>query len=191
MVCAAVLMAGLGVAAIVSPAKSAGPQRYVSTVSPLLDASAGNLIGSLGPGTALDVLGQSGGATNVAVHGWSAQGANAVMFAAPDRHIVVLSGFTGHGAEGASQTVSTTVYHAVTVEGWVATTALVDDVETVWKSASGLYTANCGSCHTLPAVKSYSANQWPGIMKTQAVNAGLDPNDAALVTTYLQVQSGR
>ena len=72
----------------------------------------------------------------------------------------------------------------------VSDDALVADVRDVWKRADGLYAHSCGSCHALPAPSSYSANQWPAIMKTQAPNAALEPNDAALITTYLQNQSG-
>ena len=188
--CTTFLIASLcGGAGSVS-AQGGGAQRYTKAVTPLLDAAGGKAIGSLGPGATLDVLGQSGGATQVAVHGWSAQGADGTVFVAPDRHIVELSGFTGHVVASTSQTVAGTVYNAVTVDGWVPDDALVADVRDVWKSADGLYAHSCGSCHALPAPSSYSANQWPAIMKTQAPNAALEPNDAALITTYLQNQSG-
>jgi nitrate/TMAO reductase-like tetraheme cytochrome c subunit len=68
---------------------------------------------------------------------------------------------------------------------------LVDDVQTVWKSAGELYASSCASCHALPKPNSFSANQWPAIMEEQAVNANLDPGNTALLTTYLQVKSGR
>ncbi|MGD0635763.1 MAG: hypothetical protein ABSA13_16150 [Beijerinckiaceae bacterium] len=189
--CTILFIFGLGIAVTHAPVLAAGMLRYTSAVTPLLDAAGGKPIGSLGPGAALEVRGQSGGATQVAVHGWSAQGANAVVFVAPDRHIVTLSGLTGHTAEGNTLTSGGTVYHAVTIEGFVTNKALVDDVQTVWKSARDLYAPSCASCHPLPKPNSYSANQWPGIMKTQAANAGLDPDQTTLLTTYLQVQSGR
>jgi hypothetical protein len=179
---AAVLMLGLFSALIVAPSRGAAAQRYTGGVTPLLDAAAGKAIGSLGPGAALDIVGQSGNATHVTLHGWFAAGSTAIVYSAPDKHIVALSGFTGHATTGAAQ--------AVSIDGWVATNALVDDVQTVWKSAAALYAQKCGQCHALQPVNSYSANQWPAIMKTQADNAGLDPGQAALVTTYLQVQSG-
>ena len=175
-------MIGFGVAALFAPLHAAATQRYTSGVTPLLDAAAGKSIGSLGPAAALDIVAQSGNATHVALHGWSAPGSTAVVYSSPDKRIVALSGFTGHAVAGASQ--------AVTIDGWVATSALVDDVQTVWKTASALYAQKCGQCHALQPVNSYSANQWPAIMKTQADNAGLDPGQTALLTTYLQVQSG-
>lgn len=189
--CLAALIFGAAVAAMLLPVRGAGTQQYTNAVTPLLDAAAGKSIGSVGPGAALDIVGQSGGMTHVTLHGWSAQGSSAIVFTSPDKHIVELSGFTGHGTNGASQAVSGTTYNAVTIDGWVASNALVDDVQTVWKAASALYAQKCGSCHALQPANSYSANQWPGVMKTQSGNAGLDPGQTALITTYLQVQSGR
>lgn len=185
LACAAVLAATSPVGG-----RAAG-QQFASAVTPLLDAAGGKTIGSLQPGAALDVAGQSGGATHVTLHGWSAQGTSAIVFASADKHIVELSGFTGHATSGAAQSSGGATYVAVTIDGWVASNALVDDVQSVWKNASALYAQKCGSCHALEPATSYSANQWPGLMKTQAGNAGLDPGQTALITTYLQVQSGR
>lgn len=166
-------------------------QRYVSAVTPLLDAAGGKPIGSLRPGTPVDALGQSGAATHIAVRGWSAEGTDAVVFAAPARRIVLVSGFSGRGQGGAAQTANGTVYREVTVDGWVATAALAGEVQTVWKRAAALYADKCGGCHELPDVNSLNVNQWPAIMKTQAANAGLDANESALLTAYLQVNTTR
>jgi hypothetical protein len=180
---ATTLMLGFCLTAVAGPVHAAPAQQYTSAVTSLLDAAAGKSIGSVAPGAALEVEGTSGSATHVALHGWFAAGSTAIVYSAPDKHIVALSGFTGHGTAGAAQ--------AVTIDGWVATNALVADVQTVWKTASALYAQKCGQCHALQPVTSYSANQWPAIMKTQADNAGLDPGQTALITTYLQVQSGK
>lgn len=180
---ATMLMLGLCIATVAGPVLGAPAQQYTSAVTPLLDAAAGKSIGSLAPGAALDVVGTSGGATHITLHGWFAAGSTAIVYSAPDKHIVALSGFAGHGTVGAAQ--------AVTIDGWVATNALVADAQTVWKTAAALYAQKCGQCHALQPATSYSANQWPAIMKTQADNAGLDPGQTALITTYLQVQSGK
>lgn len=164
--CASGVLIGIVVQAAPNALDAADAQRYTQAVTPLLDAAGGNAIGLLQPGTAVDILGQSSTLAHVAVHGWSAQGENSVVFAAPDRHIVLLSGFTGQSNSGASQSAGGTVYQAVTVNGWAAISALVDDVQTVWKTAGKLYAQKCGSCHELPAANSLSVNQWPAIMKT-------------------------
>jgi trimethylamine-N-oxide reductase cytochrome c-type subunit TorC len=159
------------------PALGAGTQKYAAAITPLLDAAAGKTIGSVGPGTALTVVAQSGSSTHVTLQGVAAPGG--FVYVSADKHIVELSGFAGKETSG-----------AVTVDGWVATNALVDDVQALWKSTADLYAQKCGQCHALQPVNSYSANQWPAIMKTQADNAGLDPGQTALITAYLQVESG-
>lgn len=189
--CAICSCVGIFVQGALTPLHAADAQRYTNAVTPLLDAAGGKPIGSLQPGAALDAIGQSGAATHVKVQGWSVQGASAAVLAAPNRRIVLLSGYTGHGAPGASQTVNGAVYQEVTIDGWVATDALVDDVQIVWKSAADLYAQKCGTCHALPAVSALGVGQWPAIMKTQAVNAGLDANETALLTAYLQTNTTR
>ncbi len=187
----ACLLLGFVAQSALAPLHAADAQRYTNAVAPLLDAAGGKPVGALQPGVAVDVLGQSGAATHVAVHGWSAQGASAVVMAAPNRHIVLINGYTGHAAPGTSQTVNGTAYQAVTVDGWAASNVLVDDVQTVWKSAADLYAQKCAACHALPAVSALGVNQWPVIMKTQASNAALEPNETALLTAYLQAHTTR
>ncbi|MEI9963418.1 MAG: hypothetical protein WDM92_00530 [Caulobacteraceae bacterium] len=185
----ALALAGLSAGAALAPAHGAGVQRYANALTPLLDAAGGKPIGSLGPGAAVDVIGQAGAATEVAVHGWSAASAPGTVFAAPGQAIQAVSGFAGQAAPGATQTVGGATYTAVTVQGWVPTAALADDVQTVWTSASDLYAKSCSSCHALSQPTAYTAAQWPGIMATQADNAGLDEGQAALITAYLQAHA--
>jgi hypothetical protein len=169
----------------------AADARYAKALTPLLDAAAGGKsIGSLAPGAAVMVHGQSGGATNVALTGWLAQGSKTVV-AAPERPIVLLTGYSGHTAAGAAKTVNDVAYHAVTIDGWAASDALVDDVQPVWKNAEALYAQKCGTCHALPDINSLEVKQWPAIMKTQASNAALDANETALLTAYLQANTTR
>lgn len=189
------LVAVIGVLAAVMQGASglhaAGAQRYANTVTPLLDAADGKTIGELQPGAPVQVIAQSGGSTHITLQGWASQGASATLFAAPDRRVNILDGFTGRAKPGSSQTLVGKTYQQFTIDGWVATSALVGDVATVWKSASDLFAQKCGSCHALPAADSLSADQWPAIMKTQKVNAGLDANETALLTAYLQTNGKR
>lgn len=169
----------------------AATQRFATGVTPLLDAANGKTIGSVGPGAALTVVADSGGATHVTVTGFAAQSTPATVYAYTDRHIVVLSGFTGKAVNGATQSVGGTPYVAVTIDGWVASNTLAPDAATVWKAASALYQQKCSTCHSLRPPTDYTANQWPALMKAQADNAGLDPGQTALITAYLQTQSGK
>jgi hypothetical protein len=189
--CAALVGTGIACAGAGVPAQSAGTQQFVNAATPLLDAAGGKSIGTVSPGAAVDVAGQSGGATQITVHGFSLRGANAVVFVSPARQIIEVSGFTGQATAGATQTVGGKVYNAVTVSGWIAGNALVADAQTVWTAAAALYSDKCSVCHAAQPPKTYSANEWPGFLKGHAPNAGLDPGQNALITAYLQTQSGK
>jgi trimethylamine-N-oxide reductase cytochrome c-type subunit TorC len=134
----------------------------------------------------------AGDATHVKLHGWSAQGADGIVIAAPGKRIVELSNFSAPAlrSPGAVTQAEGTAYTAVTIDGWVATSALVDDVQTVWAAAGAAFAQHCSACHALPPVAAYTANQWPGVVKGMAANAALAPDQAALITTYLQMKSG-
>lgn len=172
-------------------AQSAPAQRYANALTPLLDAAGGKKIGNVAPGAAVTVEGTSGGSTHVTIKGFSPQSSAATVFTSADKHIIEISGFSGHATAGASQSSGGTAYTAVTVDGWVATSALADNLQSVLSAGAALFSAKCGSCHALPKTGDYNANQWPGIMKTQSDNAALDDAQAALITTYLQIQSGK
>lgn len=188
----AAFAAACGLTLAHAPASGAAGQQFAAGVTPLLDAANGKTIGSVNPAAVVNVRGTSGSMSHVTVNGFTAPGAPATVYAAPpDHHIVAVSGFSGHGAPGATQSVAGTAYTAVSVDGWVATNALVGDVATVLKSAADLYDQKCSNCHSLRPPNSYSASQWPAVMKTQADNAGLDPGQTALITVYLQIQSGK
>ncbi|MGA2392373.1 MAG: hypothetical protein ABSH03_03360 [Candidatus Lustribacter sp.] len=190
-----ILGAAVGVAvfagAFLHAPASGATQRFATGLTPLLDAANGKTIGTVGPGAALNVIGESGAATHVTVTGFAAQSTPATVYAYADRHIIVLGGFSGKAVNGATQSVGGTAYVAVTIDGWVASNALAPDAATVWKAASALYQQKCSTCHSLRPPTDYTANQWPALMKVQADNAGLDPGETALITAYLQTQSGK
>lgn len=169
----------------------AATEQYTASVTPLLSAAGGSTVGSLGPGTAVAVVGTSGTSTHVTVQGFTLPNAAAVVYTSPSRHIVEVSNFTGHAAAGSTQAVSGTTYTAVTVDGWVATSALAADQQTVLKAASALYTQRCSTCHTLQPPDAYTANQWPAVIKNHSPDPGLTPDETALITMYLQVQAAK
>lgn len=189
-VCAIVLAFASGaVLQANGPARGAGEQLFASALTPLLETAAGSSIGSVSPGTLLDAAEESEGQTHVTLHGWSSPKTAGVVYVAPDRPIVELRAFKGHASSGAAQTVGGTTYTAVTIDGWIATTALVPDIQPVWSNAAALYAQRCGTCHAVPDPASNSLGDWPEIVGTWAPSANLDPAQTALITAYLQAQS--
>jgi hypothetical protein len=180
----------LAVAVAASPgAIQAAAQQYTATVTPLLAAASGSTIGSLGPGAAVTVVGQSGTVSHVTLQGVTAPNAPGFVYTSPARHIVEVSNFSGHAATGSTQAVSGTTYTSVTVDGWVATSALAADQQTVLNAAGTLYNQRCSACHALQPPDAFTANQWPATIKNHSPNPGLTPDETALITLYLQVKA--
>lgn len=173
------------------PLGGSAAQHYTSRTTPLFAALAGAPIGSLAPGTAVAVVGGSGDGAYVMIHGWSRHGADGTVYSDTAKQIVAVNEFTGPTTRGATRSQGDETYDAVTVAGWIASSALVDNVQDVWNAAGALYAQRCGTCHALKPPGAYPAARWPRIMPEQARNAGLDDAQRALITAYLQAQSAR
>jgi hypothetical protein len=171
------------------PVRGAGGTQFASALTPLLDSANGNAIGTVNPGTGVNVAEQSGALTHVTLQGWSTPKKAGSIYVAPDRQIVELSGFKGHATPGSSQTAGGATYTAVTVDGWIATSALVDNMQPIWTAAAALYAQKCGTCHAAMDPSSNSVNDWPDLVQTWAPSANLDATQTALLTAYLQAQS--
>ena len=60
--------------------------------------------------------------------------------------------------------------------------AAMDDV-------AKLYTSRCGQCHAAPALRSYTAAQWPGLVTWMQAPASLTDGQSAEIVTYLQAEA--
>jgi len=172
-----------------APSRGAGSPQFVAALTALLDGPSGNAIASVQPGAAVDVAEQSGSATHITIHGWTTPKAAGTLYSAPDKHIIELTGLKATGTPGSAQTVAGTTYTAVSVDGWIASSAVVADVQPVWTTAASLYQQKCSTCHSVPAVDSNGSDDWPGVVQTWAPSANLDAAQTALLTAYLQTQS--
>ncbi|TAM57539.1 hypothetical protein EPN52_12945 [bacterium] len=179
--------------ALIGVSKASAGQMFTQDVTPLYAAAQGSGgIGSLSPGTAVMPSGTPQAAharSEVVVEGWSIQGADAVLYSAVGRRIVLATLETAAPQEtliAEQRDDYGTVWRHVRLVGWVDATHLVPDAASVWSSAQKLYAARCSACHALHAPAEFTANQWPGILRTMVRNAALDPEQTALVTRYLQ-----
>lgn len=157
--------------------------------------SGGAPIGRIMPGTKLDreTSQSSGGRLKVAIIGWVPEGSSSVLYKAPDLRIIMLRlGDKGSGQSkvlGKKQDSYGTTWELVAVTGWTPATDVTNDVGTVWAAAKKIYDARCSSCHALHAPDQFTANQWPGVLRTMARNASLNPSEKELVTQYLQAHA--
>jgi hypothetical protein len=77
----------------------------------------------------------------------------------------------------------------VEIDGYLAASAIVDDLEPVWRTAKFDYQFICADCHTTHAVEKYSSMQWSIIMARMAKFAKLEPEDAMPILKWLQTVS--
>lgn len=184
---------GLGYA--LSPAHAAG-NAFARQGAKLFAAQSGGApIGAIMPGTPLDTGTSQLSDTRLktAVTGWVVEGDSTVLYKAPDLRIIMLR-LDGDGSGqlkvlGKQQDSYGTTWEHVAVTGWVPAADVTPNVGTVWAAAKKIYDARCSSCHALHAPDEFTANQWPGVLRTMARNADLNPSERELVTQYLQAHA--
>ncbi len=79
-----------------------------------------------------------------------------------------------------------TVWNKVSIKLWIKEKNTVNNILMVWKKAQTLYEQRCGACHATPDLEHFTANQWPGVIKSMASRAGLNKKESVLVTKYVQ-----
>jgi len=186
--------ASLLAASALEPAlAAAGPgTSYTTGTAQLLKAPGGAAVGTVTPGTPVTVTTTQGADAQVSITGYSSAGSNAVVTAVGER--IILANVTQPDQaqrQLGAQTKDSygTVWTQVTLSGWVATSALTSDVQTIWTHGRQVYEAHCSTCHSLYAPDQFTANQWPGNLQAMASNGGLAGEDLALVLKYLQTHA--
>ena len=157
-------------------------------------ARGGRVIGTIPPGAELVATGASQGPLMpVRLSGWSLESAPTLVFAAVGRRIKQLELTLPRPAQRRVWGRQTDPYggswEQVTVDGWIDRSEVVADRNAVWKQAESLYHERCGGCHALHPPAEFTANQWPNVVKIMAHNAAFTPEQAALVTQYLQTHA--
>jgi len=184
-------LAGLvALVALVAGTAQAQGTMYANATVAVLDDAGGTQQATLMPGTAVTVLGTAGASTQVQVSGWSVEGAASVVFEGVGRRVVLA--VLAADAKVDRKVVDSkkddygSTWQQVTVGGWVASDALVESLDAVWQGGRKLYESRCSACHSLHATTEFSANQWPGILKSMGKKAALDQDQLDLVTRFLQ-----
>ena len=69
--------------------------------------------------------------------------------------------------------------------GW-SNAQLIGDQGKLWQYASTLMSNNCTGCHGLTALDHFNANQWIGVIKGMESRTSLTPEQARMLTQYVQ-----
>jgi trimethylamine-N-oxide reductase cytochrome c-type subunit TorC len=165
---------------------------YPSESTTLYSSATGSgAFGVLSPGTSLQVTGAtSNGRLPVKIEGWSMANEPSMIFLAAGKRILELrlsaSASPSQPRKGKTVVLYGVTWKPVSYAGWVNSSATVPKIDAVWKAASDLYQKRCSACHGLHRPKEFTANQWPSVLSIMTHNAALTPEQAALVTQYLQ-----
>jgi len=162
---------------------------YATKMTNLMDKT-GNTIGTLTPGTRLDVIKKSGKKSKVRLNGWSAFGAETVIFKKVGKRIILGildETVTSKVKQGKTKTDEfESIWNESSFTAWVETSALTKSQEKIWNKADGLFKQRCGGCHQPHPPHEFTANQWPNIVKAMKDRAGLTSDDQWLLTKFMQ-----
>jgi len=169
---------------------AAGGQTEYVQAPTALTAGDGSELGTLSIGAKLSSDGQEAGKAKVTVDGWSMKGAESVIFLAMGTRVDMATlTDAGQKAVKVAQTKQDdygTTWMEVSLSGLADPQSLVGDPQAVWKQASDLYSSTCSACHALHSPDTYTANQWPGTLKSMVPNTALTSPQVNLITKYLQ-----
>lgn len=162
---------------------------YVQSETPLASTD-GTALGTALLGAPVTVTAEDGANAQVTVEGWSIANAASVVFLSADQRIPLVS-LTDAGQQARTVLESTTdsygtAWDHVRLAGSVAAADLGPDLSAVWSKASDLYGSTCSACHALHAPAEFTANQWPGSLKSMLPNVSLTDAQIDLITKYLQ-----
>jgi hypothetical protein len=183
----------LAVALSALPAYGASANVWYAAGSAPIYAAAGHAsVGTLTPGTPVKPSGAAmKGFQPFTLRAWSQKGDSGTLVVAEGQRVVLAT-----LAPGARTKIISTAkdaygnaWNEVQLSGFVKTSAVTSDQETVWAQAQALYTKRCSACHALHRPAEFTANQWPAILKTMTKNAALQPAQAALMMQYLQTHA--
>lgn len=183
----------LAAAVLAAGTVAASSTLYVGSDAALKTAS-GAALGTVTPGTAVNVVTTSSNVANVQIDGWQPVGSGGAIYAGVDSRVVLVRLANGASLPDAAIVAKQndaygSAWNHVRLAGTIALSTLVPDAATVWQSAATLYGQRCSACHTLHQPSEFTANQWPGAVAAMAHNASLTPAQQDLIVRYLQAHA--
>lgn len=173
---------------LLSTVLNAAPVYSVKTTS-LLDKK-GNVIGTITPATQLETIDSSAKLTKVRLKGWSAFGAESVVFQQMGKRIILAfleeSTIPNIKKGKVKKDVYESEWNESSIVGWVNTADIISSQKVIWEKAHTLFSERCGGCHQPHPAHEFTANQWPNIVKAMKDRAGLTSDDQWLLTKYMQ-----
>lgn len=167
---------------------NAAPVYSIKTTN-LLDKK-GKVLGVVTPATKLNMISSSGNLTKVRLKGWSAYGAETVIFKKMGQRIVLAfleEDALSYIKKGkVKKDPYETEWNEISIVAWVKTGDITKFQNEVWEKAKNLFNERCGACHQPHPPHEFTANQWPNIVNAMKARAGLNPDEKWLLIKYMQ-----
>ena len=163
---------------------------YASKIKSLYKEGDNKIVGRLLPTAAVEVLERKDNKVLLRIKGYTQVGSNAALYFAPNRRILNAGfsknvGVTFTNIETFKESETKQDWELASVNLWSEDTDLTQDLQSLYKKASELFT-NCSICHTLHPPKEFTANAWPSVIKSMKTRVGYNNDEEYLVSQYLQ-----
>jgi trimethylamine-N-oxide reductase cytochrome c-type subunit TorC len=142
----------------------------------------------------LQVLERAGDFVRVRLTGWQQDGVARMLYAARGQRIFVAA--LTQAAGETVQTDGTEVdadtglsWHKATLTGWIARAGLYSDLGRIDAYGDEMYSATCGTCHSLTDPAHFTANQWMGTIDSMKDSTPLDEEQLRFLQKYLQLHA--
>ncbi len=150
-------------------------------------------MGTVQTATPLNIIKEKNNSVLVKVEGWSAEGSETIIFKKVGQRVIYA--ILDENSIKNIKTIKTvlddyeTPWNQVTINVWIKKENIVKDINIIWEEASTIFNGRCGGCHPVPELQHFTANQWPGVVKSMKDRAGLIPNEFQSVVKYVQNHS--
>ncbi len=195
-VIAAGLVVAVGLAGSFSlpgPAQAKTKMVYTKHSTPIFDGPNGKILGSLPPGTPIELVQSGPKRSKVALEGWSEQYHDLQVYAdvglRMERGTFVRFSDASRAVLGSKTDAWKTKWTQVKVTGWVDTKSYTDRIKAVWDSARDLYEERCMDCHEYRPPELLNPAQWRGTLVVMSHRAALTPEESALLRQYFQAHA--
>ncbi|MDP8033519.1 pentaheme c-type cytochrome TorC [Pasteurella atlantica] len=80
-------------------------------------------------------------------------------------------------------------WQKIKLQAWVTKSQLIENIDTLWAKAEGVYKTQCSVCHKQPDVAHFDANTWIGLFNGMVGFTSIDETTGKQVLRYLQMHS--
>lgn len=155
------------------------------------DAS-GKSDGKLLPASEVTVLKRDGDMLKVKVDGWlEKEGKGRVMTEYMGKRVfkATIRGdvkATEQLIEEQTDAATSIVWQHVSVEAWITSEDMIDNIQPIWNYAENMYGATCNACHAAPDPGHFTANGWISGLNGMSAYYRLSKTEERTLLKYLQ-----